>query len=73
MKTITFKDNDGTEITVSHSSLATQNALRLSFSGKMCPPIKMKDGTDLDAGLHLTQNQVTILIASLQDFSEDWQ
>ncbi len=57
MKTIKFEDLNGQEITISPSSLATQQAYRIYIN-------KPIEGVPC---IHLNKNQVNILINALQD------
>lgn len=71
MKTIEFKDFDGAEVSLSHSS-AVQEAYRIYLSGEGFEPYKHeKTGEDIPRCIHLTRNQAEILISGLKDLFAD--
>lgn len=70
MKTIEFKDLDGNEISLSHSSLATQEAYRIYLDGEQFTK-KEINGDIIPICLHLNISQVKILIAGLEDLIND--
>lgn len=71
MKTVEFKDRDGQDIKIQHSSLATQEAYRIYISGE---DVEEKDdglGNKIPVAMHLTRNQAELLIHGLKDLFSD--
>lgn len=71
MKKYNFQDLHGVEVTVQHSSLATQEAYRVYLDGESFPKEKDNLGNEIPVCLHINRNQATILIAALQDLMGD--
>lgn len=72
MKTIEFQDLDGTKISMSHSSLASDEAYRIYIEDKSVKKETDKaSGMEIPQCLHLTRQQAEILVSGLEDLFSD--
>ncbi len=71
MKTIEFKDVDGQQIVIQHSSLATEEAYRIYISGKDIIETDDGLGNKIPVAMHINRNQAEIIINALKDLFKD--
>lgn len=68
MKTITFQDLNGDELTVQHDSGYNY---RIYLKGKQYKEEEDRMGNKIPHCIHLNDNQAQILISALEDVMED--